>query len=104
MGNKLDSLLSLASRARKLISGSDMVITDLKSFKRKTLLVVLATDAKDNVKEEVKRVAERVHVNVIEYSTKEELGRLIGKDTRSVIGITDENFKEGIIKNNEEER
>ena len=31
-------------------------------------------------------------------STKEELGHYIGKEMRSVIGITDENFKEGIVK------
>lgn len=98
MNNKIDSFLSLASRARKLISGQDMVITDLKSFKRKTLLVIIATDAKDKTKEEVKLACDRAGVMLIEYSTKDELGRLIGKDTRSVIGITDENFKEGIIK------
>ncbi|MCQ2979319.1 MAG: ribosomal L7Ae/L30e/S12e/Gadd45 family protein [Clostridia bacterium] len=98
MNNKIDSFLSLASRARKLISGQDMVVTDLKSFKRKTKLVILATDAKDKTKEEVRLAAEHAGVEVIEYSTKEEIGRLIGKDVRSVIGITDDNFAMGIIK------
>lgn len=96
--NKIDSLLSLAARARKLISGSEMVITDLKSYKRKTKLVIIATDAKDKIKEEVKFQASKAGVEVLEYSTKEELGHYIGKEMRSVIGITDENFKEGIVK------
>ena len=96
--NKIDSFLSLASRARKLISGSEMVIADLKSYKTKTKLVIIATDAKDSIKEDVKNAAEKKAVMVIEYSTKEELGHYIGKGLRSVIGITDENFKEGIIK------
>lgn len=98
MNSKLDSLLSLASRARKIISGSDMVITDMKSFKSKTKLVILATDAKDHVKEEVNMVAKRYGIEVIEYGTKDELGHFIGKAERSVIGITDENFAEGIRK------
>lgn len=97
MMSKVDSLLSLASRARKLISGFDMVCVDIKSIKRKTKLVILATDATDNVKKEVKFLSEKYNVQLIEYSTKEELGHYIGKADRSVIGITDENFKEGII-------
>ena len=96
--NKIDSLLSLASRARKLISGAEMVEKDIKSLKRKTKLIILAEDAKDTVKEIIKYNAEKYNVDLIEYATKKDLGHYIGKAERSVIGITDESFKDGIIK------
>jgi len=95
--SKMSSFLSLASRARKIISGVDMVVCDLKSSKRKTKLLIIAEDAKENVKKEINFLADKYNIEIIEYLTKEELGHLIGKGERSVVGILDENFKIGIL-------
>ena len=37
-------------------------------------------------------------IEVIEFSTIENLSNAIGKKNRAIIGITDNNFSEGIIK------
>lgn len=97
MTSKIDSLLSLASRSRSLISGFDMVSAEIKSPKKKVKVVILAADASDNVKKEIYFLTDKYKIKIFEYSNKSELGHLIGKEERSVIGITDENFANGII-------
>lgn len=93
---KLHSLLGLAMRAGKLVSGEDGTMIDLK--KGKLNLVIVAEDASNNTKKLFKDKSSFRHVNCIELSTKSDLGISIGKDSRAVIGIKDIGFANKIIQ------
>ena len=93
---KIHSLLGIAMRAGKLVSGEDGTMIDLK--KGKLNLVIVAEDASNNTKKLFKDKSSFRHVNCIELSTKSDLGISIGKDSRAVIGIKDIGFANKIIK------
>ena len=93
---KIHSLLGIAMRAGKLVSGEDGTMIDLK--KGKLNLVIVAEDASNNTKKLFKDKSSFRHVNCIELSTKSNLGISIGKDSRAVIGIKDIGFANKIIQ------
>ena len=93
---KIHSLLGIAMRAGKLVSGDDGTMIDLK--KGKLNLVIVAEDASNNTKKLFKDKSSFRHVNCIELSTKSDLGISIGKDSRAVIGIKDIGFANKIIQ------
>lgn len=93
---KIHSLLGIAMRAGKLVSGEDGTMIDLK--KGKLNLVIIAEDASNNTKKLFKDKSSFRHVNCIELSTKSDLGISIGKDSRAVIGIKDIGFANKIIQ------
>ena len=93
---KIHSLLGIAMRAGKLVSGEDGTMIDLK--KGKISLVIVADDASENTKKLFKDKSSFRHVNCIELSTKSDLGISIGKDSRAVIGIKDIGFANKIIQ------
>ena len=93
---KIHSLLGIAMRAGKLVSGEDGTMIDLK--KGKLNLVIVAEDASNNTKKLFKDKSSFRHVNCIELSTKSYLGISIGKDSRAVIGIKDIGFANKIIQ------
>ena len=93
---KIHSLLGIAMRAGKLVSGEDGTMIDLK--KAKLNLVIVAEDASNNTKKLFKDKSSFRHVNCIELSTKSDLGISIGKDSRAVIGIKDIGFANKIIQ------
>lgn len=87
---KVMSLLGLATRARKIVSGDDTTLQDLK--KGKVFLVIVATDASDNTKKLFRDKSSFRNIKMIEYGTKEEIGNAIGKSFRAVIGVEDKGF------------
>ena len=93
---KIHSLLGIAMRAGKLVSGEDGTMIDLK--KGKLNLVIVAEDASNNTKKLFKDKSSFRHVNCIELSTKSDLGISIGKDSRAVIGIKDIGLANKIIQ------
>ena len=93
---KIHSVLGIAMRAGKLVSGEDGTMIDLK--KGKLNLVIVAEDASNNTKKLFKDKSSFRHVNCIELSTKSDLGISIGKDSRAVIGIKDIGFANKIIQ------
>ena len=93
---KTHSLLGIAMRAGKLVSGEDGTMIDIK--KGKLNLVIVAEDASNNTKKLFKDKSSFRHVNCIELSTKSDLGISIGKDSRAVIGIKDIGLANKIIQ------
>lgn len=93
---KIHSLLGLAMRAGKLVSGEDGTMLDLK--KGKLNLVIVAEDASNNTKKLFKDKSSFRKVDYIELSTKNDLGISIGKDSRAVIGIKDIGFANKIVQ------
>ncbi len=60
--------------------------------KHKVKLVIIASDTSEKSKENIKYVCTNNEVQTIEFSTMEELGKIIGKKNRAIIGITDKSF------------
>lgn len=88
--NKAYSMISLANKAGKLVTGEDAVRNSIRSGKAK--LVIIAEDASDNTKKRFSNSAAFYNISFVTWGLKEDLGSCIGKSERSVLGITDENF------------
>ena len=88
--NKIFSLMGLATKAGKTVSGEFSTENGIKDGKVK--LVVVAGDASSNTKKLFHDKCSFYKVPVYEYGTKDELGHAIGKEMRSSAGITDAGF------------
>ena len=98
--NKTDSLIGLAMKAGKVVSGE--FATDKNVKAGKAWLVLVSTDASDNTKKMFSNMCEFYEVPIYFYGNKEELGHAIGKEMRSSLAITDEGFAKSLIKNLEQ--
>ncbi|MCJ7855816.1 ribosomal L7Ae/L30e/S12e/Gadd45 family protein [Lachnospiraceae bacterium NSJ-143] len=94
--NKFFSMLGLCQRAGKLISGELSCENAVKSGKAK--LLIIADDASENTKKKFSNMASFYKVDIIGTGTKKEIGRIIGKDMRSSVAITDEGFAQQLKK------
>ena len=61
-------------------------------------LVIIAQDASANTKKLFKDKCSFYEIPVYEYGTKEDLGRAIGKDLRSSLGVCDAGLAAAVIK------
>ena len=95
--NKVLSMLGLSMKAGKVKSGAFAATDAIKSGK--AWRVIIATDASDNTKKEFSDMCTFYEVPFSEYSTKEDLGRAIGKEERSVLAVCDEGFAKALEKN-----
>lgn len=93
--NKVLSLLGLAMRGRNLVSGEYQTLEAVR--KGSAALVLIAEDASANTKKLFRDKCSHYGVPVREYGLKDELGRAIGKDMRSSLGVCDTGLAEAII-------
>ncbi|PTY79758.1 50S ribosomal protein L7 [Heyndrickxia sporothermodurans] len=88
--SKALSLLGLANRARKVISGEELVIKEVKNGRAK--LVLLSMDASENTTKKVQDKCRFYRIPIYWISNREILGTAIGKESRVVLAITDLGF------------
>lgn len=86
----------MGQKLGKIVSGMDAVIEDIK--KNKVKLVILAKNISEKSKKNIEFVCTNNGIKVIELSTMEELGKIIGKKDRAIIGIKDESFAKRNIR------
>lgn len=98
--NKIDGLLGLCAKSRKLASGEFAAESAVKDGS--AWVVIVATDASQNTKKLFHDKCSFYEVPIFEYGTKETLGHAIGKEMRASIAILDENFSKAIIERLEE--
>ncbi|WP_078547053.1 YlxQ family RNA-binding protein [Litchfieldia alkalitelluris] len=84
------SFLGLANRARKVISGEELVIKAIRNGKAK--LVLLAEDASTNTAKKVKDKSSYYEIPLRTVTDRSVLGSAIGKDARVVVAVTDIGF------------
>jgi len=94
--NKVLALLGLAMRGRNLVSGEFQTIEAVKT--QTAMLVIIAEDASANTKKLFTNKCTFYEIPVYEFGSKEELGRAIGKDMRSSLGVCDAGLAEAIVK------
>ena len=94
------SLLGIAKRAGKVVSGEFSTEKAIKEHKAK--LVIVATDASNNTKKLFTNKTTFYKVPIVFYSDKDSLGHGIGCEMRTSLAILDEGFANAIIKKIEE--
>ena len=101
--DKILSLIGLAVRARRCVSGEMMTENMVKSGRAH--LVIAAADASDNTKKKFRDMCEFYRVPIYIYGDKNTLGHAMGKEFRESLAILDEGVAEGILKeiNNRED-
>ena len=99
--NKIFSLLGIAMRGHNLVSGEMQTLDAIR--KGSAMLVIIAEDASDNTGKLFHDKCSYYGVPVFRYGKKEELGRAIGKDLRSSLGVCDAGLADAIIKRLKEE-
>ena len=93
--NKVLSLVGLATKAGKTVSGEFSTEKSVKSGK--SFLVIVADDASENTKKKFRNMCEFYDVPVYFLSDKETVGRAMGKEFRASLSIQDENFAKAIL-------
>ncbi|MFY4773925.1 YlxQ family RNA-binding protein [Metabacillus sp. RGM 3146] len=84
------SLLGLANRARKVISGEELVVKEVRKGGAK--LVLLSNDASFNTQKKVTDKCKTYQVPVAYVADRLLLGHAIGKEARVVVAITEAGF------------
>lgn len=95
--DKIVSMIGLATRARKTVSGEFMTEKSVKGGQ--TYLMIVAADASDNTKKMFRNMCTYYKVPLYIYGTKELLGHGMGKESRASLAVIDKNFADAIIKN-----
>ena len=95
-GNKVLSLLGLAKRAGKVVSGEFSTEAAVKSAK--AYQVVVSEEASANTKKKFQNMCTYYEVPIYFYGNKEELGRCIGQEFRASLAVTDPGFVDAIRK------
>ncbi|MBD7936684.1 MULTISPECIES: YlxQ family RNA-binding protein [Cytobacillus] len=89
------SLLGLANRARKITSGEELSISEIRKGKAK--LVLLSADASANT---TKKVTDKCKSYAVPYKIvpdRELLGQAIGKEARVVVAVLDAGFAKKLL-------
>lgn len=94
MANKVYSMIGLAERAGKVVSGEFSTEKAVKS--KKACLVVLASDASANTRKHFSDMCAYRNIPLCIYGNKEELGHAIGKQMRANLAVTDQGFADSI--------
>lgn len=89
------SLLGLMNRARKLISGEELVVKEIRSGKAK--LVLLADDASKNTEKKISDKCAYYQVPLKRVENRTLLGQAIGKEARVVVAVLDEGFAQKLL-------
>ncbi|WP_339063242.1 YlxQ family RNA-binding protein [Tepidibacillus marianensis] len=88
--DKVLSFIGLAARARKTITGEELVVKAIQD--QRVHFVLLSTDASENMKKKITNKCEYYEIPYRILYSRDQLGLAIGKDSRVVIGITDFGF------------
>jgi len=83
-------LLSMAARARRILSGAFVVEEALK--RKQGTYLLLAADASEETKTKFTRMAAQQHVPTAELLTMQQLGHCLGKEYRAVAVLIDRGF------------
>ena len=98
MDNKkrLLSLIGLATRARKVVSGEFSTEKSVKSGR--SCLVIVSEEASANTRKMFTNMCTYYKVPYYEFGGREELGAAMGKQMRVSLAVTDPGFSSAIVK------
>lgn len=94
--NKILSLVGLATKAGKTVSGEFSTEKAVKTGA--AYLVLVSAEASANTKKKFQNMCTFYEVPVYFYGSKEELGAAMGKEFRASLAVTDPSLSEAIVK------
>lgn len=94
--NKILSLIGLAMKAGKVVSGEFSTEKAVKSGH--ACLVIISEEASDNTKKKFQNMCTYYEVPIYFYGTKIDLGIAIGKEFRASLAVTDQGLSTAIEK------
>lgn len=94
--DKVLSLVGLATKAGKTVSGEFMTEREVKSGR--AALVLLAEDSSENTRKKFCNMCEYYEVPIYIYGDKDTLGHAMGKEFRASLAILDEGFATECMK------
>ena len=94
--DKILSMIGMASKAGKTVSGEFSTEKAVKSGR--AFLLLVSEEASDNTKKKFADMCSYYEVPMEIFGTKEELGRWTGKTYRASICILDEGFARALTK------
>ena len=89
-------LIGLATRAGKIVFGTDACIEQID--KKNAKLVIVAKDASERTIKNIKNRCMENNIRFYNILTVDEISKCIGKDNKAVIGIKDNNIAKEIAK------
>ncbi len=92
---KVVSLLGLARRARKVVSGAEAVESAMR--RRRARLILTAIDASAGSVDKVRALARATGTACYRLLSKEELGAAVGGAPRSCVVVTDPHFSGALV-------
>jgi ribosomal protein L7Ae-like RNA K-turn-binding protein len=90
------SMLGLATKAGKIMSGEFMTEKAVKTYQAS--LVIVAEDSSDNTKKNFTNMCRYYKVPLYFFGTKESLGKAMGKEMRASLALTDPGFAKALQK------
>lgn len=93
--NQWMSLLGLANRARKIISGEELSVKEIRSGRAK--LVLLSADASANTMKKITDKCRSYEVPLKLVEDRYILGQAIGKEARVVVAVMDDGFAKKLV-------
>ncbi len=90
MMHKFYSLLGLCKKAGKLAGGEAAAEEAVRG--KTALLLIVAEDASKNTKKKFHNSAKYYQIPIVEYGTKQQLGRAVGEEVRAVFAVTEAGF------------
>ncbi|GGG22108.1 50S ribosomal protein L7ae [Lysinibacillus alkalisoli] len=84
------NLLGIAARARKVTSGEELVVKDIRSGHAK--IVILSEDASHNTTKKITDKCKYYNVEYHVFSNRYDLGHATGKEARVALAIKDKGF------------
>ncbi len=90
MDSRIYQMIALCQKARQLTAGEFTVKQAIKD--QSALLVIVAKDASANTKKCFSDKCTYRKIPYVEWGTKEELGKVLGKEVRATIALLDKNF------------
>jgi ribosomal protein L7Ae-like RNA K-turn-binding protein len=89
------SLLGLANRARKITTGEELTVKEIRNGKAK--LVLLSADASANTTKKITDKCNSYEVPCKMVEDRHLLGQAIGKEARVVVAVMDDGFAKKLI-------
>lgn len=93
---KIKNLLSLATKSGNVVSGEEMCIKGMNQ--NSIYLIILSEEASNNTNKKFKDKTSYRNVPIYIWGSKEELGKTIGKTSRTTVGVLDYGFSQTLIK------
>lgn len=93
---RIENLLGMAQRARKVVSGAFAVEQAVKEGTAK--LVILAGDAEENSAKTFRELADKYNIPWVTVLQKASMGACMGKEYRAVAALLDDGFSKSLRK------